>query len=171
MPSLRRSHCPLKSSGAQNVFVKPHMTSRLSHSHPSFCFLPSVPPPNSLHLMMQHATSPSRSSHDPEHSRGSKREAPDVLLPPSTLDHFSLLSCLHLCNSGLHLWTSLHLPFPFRFMETLLSNPLGALNPWRDRKRLLTTTHASCVVPYRIENLSREQLRVVRKPFTLNNQL
>ena len=90
--------------------------------------------------MMQHATSPSRSSHDPEHSRGSKREAPDVLLPQSTLDHFSLLSCLHQCE---HLWTSLHLPTPLRFMETLLSSPLGALNPWRDRKRLLTTTHAS----------------------------
>ena len=61
------------------------MTSRLSHSHPSFCFLPSVPPPNSLHLMMQHATSPSRSSHDPEHSRGSEQETSDEPLPQSTL--------------------------------------------------------------------------------------
>ena len=102
---------------------------------------PNVPFLHSLHLMMQHATSPSRSSHDPEHSRGSKREAPDVLLPQSTLDHFSLILCLHQCE---HLWTSLHLPTPLRFMETLLSSPLGALNPWRDRKRLLTTMHTSC---------------------------
>ena len=89
------------------------MTSRLSHSHPSFCFLPSVPPPHSLHLMMQHATSPSRSSHDPEHSRGPQQDTPDEPLPQLTPNHSLGIAPLSSDNSAeVKVAKLLHLSLP-----------------------------------------------------------
>ena len=101
--SLSRSHRSSEGFWSAKYIFTAHMTSRLSHSHPSFCFLPSVPPqtnPNSLHLMMQHATSPSRSSHDPEHSRGLQQDTPDEPLPQLTPDHSLGIAPLSSDNSA-----------------------------------------------------------------------